>query len=80
MAINKGVRRLIAGSISLVLGSALLVSPAQAASPLKATDFYNPLKVLRIDLDLPQTTVDALNNRNTYKIYVPGLATLSVGG
>lgn len=80
MAINKGVRRLIAGSISLVLGSALLVSPAQAASPLKATDFYNPLKVLRIDLDLPQTTVDALNNRNTYKIYVPGLATLSVDG
>jgi spore coat protein CotH len=80
MAINNGVRRLIAGSISLVLGSVLLVSPAQAATTLKATDFYNPLKVLRIDLDLPQTTVDALNNRSTYRIYAPGLATLSVDG
>jgi hypothetical protein len=80
MAINKGVRRLIAGSISLMLGSVLLAPPAQAASTLKATDFHNPLKVLRVDLDLPQTTVDALNNRNTYKIYVPGLVTLSVDG
>ena len=80
MVINKGVRRLIAGSISLVLGSVMLVSPAQAASTLKTTDIYNPLKVLRVDLQLPQQTVDALNNRSTYKIYAPGTATLSVDG
>jgi hypothetical protein len=58
----------------------LLVSPAQAASTLKATDFYNPLKVLRIDLDLPQGTVDALNDRSRYKIYAPGSVTMSVDG
>ena len=80
MVINKGVRRLIAGSISMMLGSVLLVSPAQAASTLKSTDFYNPLKVLRVDLELPQVTVDALNNRATYKIYAPGAVTLSVDG
>jgi len=80
MVINKGVRRLIAGSISMMLGSALLVSPAQAASTLKATDFYNPLKILRVDLNLPQLTVDALNNTSTYKTYQPGAVTMSVDG
>jgi hypothetical protein len=80
MVINKGVKRLIAASASMALASMLLVSPAQAASPLKATDFYNPLKILRIDLQLPQLTVNALNNRNTYKTYQPGAVTMSVDG
>ena len=80
MVINKGVRRLIAASVSVVLGSTLLVSPAQAASKLKATDFYNPLKILRVDLNLPKLTVDALNNTKTYKIYQPGAVTMSVDG
>lgn len=80
MVINKGVRRLVAATTALVVASALLVSPAQAASTLKTTDFYNPLKILRIDLDLPQLTVDALNNRSTYKIYQPGAVTMSVDG
>jgi hypothetical protein len=80
MTINKGVRRLIAASTSLVLGSVLLVSPAQAASTLKSTDFYNPLKIMRIDLELPQPTVDALNDRSRYRIYVPGAVTMSVDG
>ena len=80
MVINKGVRRLVAATTALLVTSALLVSPAQAASTLKATDFYNPLKILRIDLDLPQLTVDALNNRSTYKIYQPGAVTMSVDG
>lgn len=80
MVINKGVRRIISASTALFMVSALLVSPAQAASTLKSTDFYNPLKILRIDLKLPQSTVDALNNRSTYKIYQPGAVTLSVDG
>ncbi|MEN9970848.1 MAG: hypothetical protein RL146_149 [Actinomycetota bacterium] len=80
MVINKGVRRLVAATTALVVASALLVSPAQAASTLKTTDFYNPLKILRIDLNLPQLTVDALNNRSTYKIYQPGAVTMSVDG
>ena len=80
MVINKGLRRLTAASVSLVLGSVLLVSPAQAAAPLKSTDFYNPLKVLRVDLTLPQDTVTALNNRNTYRTYAPGAVTMSVDG
>jgi hypothetical protein len=80
MVINKGFRRLLAASTTLVLGSVLLVSPAQAASTLKSTDFYNPLKVLRIDLDLPSATVIALNDRRTYKTYAPGSVTMSVDG
>lgn len=80
MVINKGLRRLTAASVSLVLGSVLLVSPAQAAASLKSTDFYNPLKVLRVDLTLPQDTVTALNNRNTYRTYAPGAVTMSVDG
>jgi spore coat protein CotH len=80
MVINKGFRRLIAASTTLVLGSVLLVSPAQAASTLKSTDIYNPLKILRIDLDLPSETVIALNDRRTYKTYAPGSVTMSVDG
>jgi hypothetical protein len=80
MVINKGVRRLVAATTALVVASALLVSPAQAASTLKTTDFYNPLKILRIDLELPQLTVDALNDRSRYKIYQPGAVTMSVDG
>lgn len=80
MVINKGVKRLVAASTALVLSSVLLVSPAQAASTLKSSDFFNPKKVLRIDLDLPQATVDALNSRSTYKIYAPGNITMSVDG
>ena len=77
---NKRLRRAIAGTTALVLGSVLLVSPAQAAGNLKATDFYNPLKILRVDLDLPQTTVDALSSSRTAKTYVPGTITMSVDG
>lgn len=80
MVISKGVKRLLAASSALILGSVLLVSPAQAVSTLKSTDFFNPQKVLRIDLDLPQATVDALNSRSTYKIYAPGSITMSVDG
>lgn len=80
MAINKGVRRLLGASTALILGSVLLVSPAQAASTLKSSDFFNPLKILRVDLDLPQGTVDALNDRSRYRIYVPGTVTMSVDG
>ena len=80
MFINKGFRRLLAATTSLVLGSVLLVSPAQAASTLKSTDFYNPLKILRVDLNLPQPTVDALNNNATLKIYVPGSVTMAIDG
>jgi spore coat protein CotH len=80
MVINKGVRRLLGASTALIMGSVLLVSPAQAASTLKSSDFFNPQKILRVDLDLPQDTVDALNDRSRYRIYVPGTVTMSVDG
>lgn len=80
MVIHRGLRRLIAGSAALVLGSVLLVSPAQAASTLKSTDFYNPQKVLRVDLNLPADTVRALNDRKVYRNYVPGSISMSVDG
>lgn len=80
MVSKRGLRRLVAGLSALILGSVLLVSPAQAVSTLKSTDFFNPLKVLRIDLDLPEATVSALNDHNTYRTYVPGAITMSVDG
>jgi len=57
-----------------------LSSPAQAAAPLKASDVYNPLKILRIDLDLPDSTVASLNQGSTVRNYVPGKVTMSVDG
>ena len=80
MVIHRGLRRLIAGSSVLVLSSVLLVSPAHATSTLKSTDFYNPLKILRIDLNLPADTVRALNDRKVYRNYVPGSINMSVDG
>ena len=80
MVIQRGLRRLVAGLTTLVLSSVLLVSPAQAVSTLKSTDFFNPAKILRIDLDLPAETVAALNSRSTYRIYAPGVVTMSVDG
>lgn len=80
MFIHKGFRRLLAAASSLLLGSVLLASPAQASTALKGTDFYNPAKVMRIDLSLPAQTVTALNDRNKYKTYVPGSITMSVDG
>jgi len=80
MLIHRGLRRLIAGSSALVLGSVLLVSPAQAAGSLKSTDFYNPLKILKIELKLPVETVKALNDKNLYRKYVPGSISMSVDG
>ena len=80
MVIQKGLRRLVAGVSTLVLSSVLLVSPAHASSTLKSTDFYNPLKILRIDLNLPADTVRALNDRKVYRNYVPGSINMSVDG
>lgn len=80
MVIHKGLRRSLAGTLALVLGSMFLSAPAQAATALKATDLYNPLKILRIDLDLPDATVTALNQENTARKYVPGKVTMSVDG
>lgn len=77
MVIHKGLRRSLAGTLALVLGSMFLSAPAQAATALKATDLYNPLKILRIDLDLPDATVTALNQENTARKYVPGKVTMS---
>jgi hypothetical protein len=80
MLIRRSPKRLVAAVSALVLGSVLLVSPAQAASTLKTTDIYNPAKVLRVDLDLPTGTVDALNRPATLRTYAPGNVTMSVDG
>ena len=76
----KALRRASAASLALVLCSMFLSSNAQAATPLKASDVYNPLKILRIDLDLPDSTVASLNQGSTVRNYVPGKVTMSVDG
>ena len=73
-------RRLTVGFLAPVVLLGILTGPAQAATPLKITDIYNPLKVLRADLDLPSASVSSLNNSATFKVYVPGTLTLSVDG
>jgi spore coat protein CotH len=59
-----------------------LITPAQAASPVKLTDIYNPLKILKAEMLLPKTSVDSLNSNdvNVLKQYVPGSITFSVDG
>jgi len=73
-------RRLTVGFLAPVVLLGLLSSPAQAASPLKLTDIYNPLKVLKAELSLPAESVASLNNSATFKVYVPGTLILSVDG
>ncbi|MFM8927864.1 MAG: hypothetical protein ACKOFA_06720, partial [Rhodoluna sp.] len=51
--------------------------PAQAATPLKITDIYNPLKILRADLTIPSASETSLRDPQKAKTYVP--ATLSMG-
>ena len=73
-------RRLTVGFLAPVVLLGLLSSPAQAASPLKLTDIYNPLKVLKAELSLPAESVASLSNSATFKVYVPGTLILSVDG
>jgi hypothetical protein len=80
MVIDKGLSRVLVAGLAIVLGPLLLLSPAQAATGLKSTDIYNPLKILRIDLDLPAETVASLNEGSTVRKYVPGTITMSVDG
>lgn len=74
------LRRLAVGFLAPVVLLGLLSSPAQAVSPLKISDIYNPLKVLKAELSLPAGSVDSLNNSATFKVYVPGTLILSVDG
>lgn len=61
-----------------LLGSSL--TPAQAALPLKLADIYNPMKVLRADLTIPNESVASLRNTQTAKIYVPATLNMSLEG
>lgn len=77
-----GFRRLstVAGlGLALILG---LIGPAQGATPIKLTDIYNPLKILKAELTLPQTSVDSLDSTdvNQLKVYVPGTIVFTVDG
>ena len=74
------LRRLTVGFLAPSVLIGLLSSPAQAANPLKLSDIYNPLKVLRVDLNLPADSVASLNNSATFTVYVPGTITMSVDG
>lgn len=73
-------RRLTVGFLAHVVLLGLLSSPAQAATALKLSDIYNPLKVLRVDLTLPADSVTSLNDATTWRVYVPGTVTMSVDG
>ena len=73
-------RRLTVGFLAPVVLLGLLSSPAQAATALKLTDIYNPLKVLKAELSLPAESVASLSNSATFKVYVPGTLILSVDG
>ena len=73
-------RRLTVGFLAPVVLLGVISSPAQAANPLKLSDIYNPLKVLRVDLTLPADSVTSLNDATTWRVYVPGTITMSVDG
>ena len=73
-------RRLTVGFLAPVVLLGLLSSPAQAASALKLSDIYNPLRVLRVELTLPADSVTSLNDATTWRVYVPGTITMSVDG
>lgn len=73
------LRRFSAAGLGLAL-VASLINPAQAASTISLTDIYNPAKIVRADLTLPQQSVDSLNNPATFTVYVDGTLALSVDG
>lgn len=79
MEMSKIKRFSAVASLGLAL-IACLISPAQAATPLKLADIYNPLKIVRADLTLPQTSVDSLNDPQTLTTYVPATFKLSLDG
>jgi CotH kinase protein len=63
--------------IALIAGS---IAPALALAKPTLADIYNPLKVVKAELTLPQTSVDSLNNQATLTTYVPGSVAFSVDG
>jgi len=70
-------------AVATVFAVALMgasLSPAQAALPLRLDDIYNPLKVLRADLSIPNSSVSSLRNPQTAKVYVPASLNLSLDG
>ncbi|MFN4848341.1 MAG: CotH kinase family protein [Rhodoluna sp.] len=64
------------GLVGAVLAPGL--SPAQAASPLKIEDLYNPLKIVRSDLSIPANSIASL--RSAPKTYVPASISMSLDG
>ncbi|NBR65079.1 MAG: hypothetical protein EBS85_03920 [Micrococcales bacterium] len=73
-------RRLTAGFLALFGLLGMLISPAHAETPLSLADIYNPLKMLKVELNLPAESVASLNDPATFKVYVPGTLTMSVDG
>jgi spore coat protein CotH len=65
--------------LALGIASSALI-PAQAATPLKITDIYNPLKILRVDLNIPANSVTSLRDPQKAKTYVPASVNMSVDG
>jgi hypothetical protein len=55
------------------------LAPAEAATGLTLNDIYSPAKVLKVELILPNSTVQALNNPATFKVYAPGQVKLTSG-
>lgn len=73
--------RLVKLALGLAITSTLLaptLSPAQAATALTIADIYNPLKIVRADLNIPNDSITAL--RNSPKVYTPASITLSLDG
>jgi len=66
-------------AIALVSG---VFGPAQAAAPLSVADIYNPLKIVRADLNLPQSSIDSLDSldKNQLTVYVPATLSMSLDG
>jgi CotH kinase protein len=73
--------RILKLTVALALAGTLLapaLSPAQAATQLTLADIYNPLKIVRADLTIPNTSITAL--RNSPKVYTPASLSLSLDG
>ena len=73
------IRRFSAIGLGLALITTIL-TPAQAASKLTLADVYNPSKIVRADLTLPEDSIASLNNPETFTVYVPGTLALSLDG
>ena len=75
-----GFTKVLALVIALVVPVGLSgPDSAVAATSLTLNDIYSPSKVLKVELTLPATSVQSLNNPGTFRVYVPAKVKITSG-